>query len=245
VLVAGAGLGAVRDGVFAAAAVVPRDAVYELPERVPLDEAAALGIVGLTAWRLINLATIGPADRVLVLGAAGGVGQSVVSLAVASGASVWGQTANASRAAAITEFGAERAVIAGAAGLFAAVEHFRPTVVIDPLGGDFTPAALATIEPRGRLVLFGASAGPRATIDLRQLYRRQLRILTYAGILATRQEMRDALPRVIAEFAAGRLRIRVGRRVPLASVTEAFAALADRAVVGKVVLDLRRPEVPD
>jgi hypothetical protein len=51
--------------------------------------------------------------------------------------------------------------------------------------------------------------------------------------------MRAALPRAVAEFAAGRLRIRVGRCLPLASVTDAFAALADRAVTGKVVLDLR------
>jgi NADPH2:quinone reductase len=242
VLVAGAGLGSTRDGVFASAAVVPEDAVYELPADVPLDQAAALGIVGLTAWRIVELAEIGAGDRVLVLGAAGGVGQSAVSYAAAKGATVWGQTGSPAKADAITQFGAEHAVVTDAAGLSDAVGIFRPTAVFDPLGGGFTASALSVIEPRGRLVLFGASAGPQATIDLRQLYRRQLRILSYAGIIATRQEMRAALPRAIEEFAAGRLRIRVGRCLPLASVTDAFTALADRAVTGKVVLDLRTPD---
>ena len=239
VLVAGAGLGSVRDGVFASAAVVPTDTVYELPDGVPLDEAAALGIVGLTAWRIVELSGIGAGDRLLVLGGAGGVGQSAISYAASKGATVWGQTGNPEKAGAITEFGAEHAVVADAAGLAAAVREFRPTAVFDPLGGDFTTAALTTMEPRGRLVLFGASAGPQATIDLRQLYRRQLRILSYAGIIATREEMRAALPQVIAEFASGGLRVRVGRRLPLARLTDAFDALADRAVTGKVVLDLQ------
>jgi len=239
VLVAGGGLGTTRDGLFATAAVVPKSAIFELPGDVALDEAAALGVVGLTAWRVVELAEVGAHDRVLVLGGAGGVGQSLISYAASKGASVWGQTGNAAKAAAITEFGAERAVIADAGKLHEAVREFAPTVVFDPLGGAFTSSALLAIAPRGRLVLFGTSSGDEAKIQLKPLYRSQIQLRTYAGIIATAKERREGLRHAIGEFAAGRLRIRVGRRVPLESVNDAFAALADRSVVGKVMIELR------
>jgi NADPH2:quinone reductase len=238
VLVVGGGLGSARDGVFASAAVVPRDTVFELPPDVALDQASALGIVGLTAWRVVELAEIGPDDRVLVLGGSGGVGQSAISYAASKGAQVWGQTGSAEKVDAIREFGAKEAVVADAAGLPDAVREFAPTAVIDPLGGEFTSSALTLIEPRGRLVLFGTSAGQESKIALQQLYRNGIQLRTYAGLIATPAERQEGVSRAIEEFAAGRLRIRVGRVVPLDDVNEAFAALSARAVVGKVVLDL-------
>jgi NADPH2:quinone reductase len=238
VLVSGEGLGARRDGVFATAATVPRSAIHPLPQGVPLDAAAGLGIVGLTTWRVVELADVRADDRVLVLGASGGVGQSVVSYATSIGAQVWGQTGSRDKADAIIAAGANEAVVTDAAGLIDAVRDFGPTVVIDPLGADFTSSALLALAPRGRHVLFGTSAGAEAKIQLRQLYRRQIQLRTYAGLSATGEERREGLTRAIEEFAAGRLRITVGRRVPLASVNDAFAALRDREVIGKVILDL-------
>ena len=239
VLVYGGGVGSSRDGVFATAAVVPTDAVFELPMGVALEEAAALGVVGLTAWRVVEIAGIGAGDRVLVLGAGGGVGQSVVSYAASKGAQVWGQTTSAAKAGAITEFGADQAVVVDAAGLADAVREFAPTTVIDPLGGEFTASALGVIAPRGRLVLFGTSSGATAEIQLQRLYRNQVQLLTYGGLIATPEERRAGLAQAISEFAAGRLRIRVGMRLPLDAVNDAFSALANRSVVGKVVLELR------
>ena len=238
VLVTGEGLGASRDGVFASAAVVPRAAIHPLPDNVPLDAAAALGIVGLTTWRVVELAAVREGDRVLVLGASGGVGQSVTSYAASKGAEVWGQTGSHEKVGSIIEAGAKKAVVTEAAGLLDAVRDFAPTVVIDPLGGEFTAAALLALEPRGRHVLFGTSSGVEAKIQLQQLYRRQIQLRTYAGLIATREERREGLARAIEEFAAGRLRVTVGRRVPLASVNDGFAALVDRAVIGKVILEV-------
>jgi NADPH2:quinone reductase len=60
VVVAGGGLGSTRDGVFAEAAVVPRTSVVEIPDGVALREAAGVGIVGLTAYRIVEIAEIGP-----------------------------------------------------------------------------------------------------------------------------------------------------------------------------------------
>lgn len=239
VVVAGEGLGTTRDGVFAEAAVVPRDAVVEVPAGVSLRDAAAMGIVGLTAYRVVETAQVGPDDRVLVLGGSGAVGQSAISYAASKGAQVWGQARTAEKADAVRAIGAKDAVVTDAAGLAAAVRDIRPTVVLDPLGGAFTSAVLTVIAPRGRLVLFGASAGGEATLDLLQLYRNQTQLLTYTGVQATGDERRAGIRAALGAAAEGRLRVGIGREFPLESVNEAFAAISNHSVAGKVLLRLR------
>jgi NADPH2:quinone reductase len=238
VLVSGAGLGSTRDGVWAGAANVPESAVVPLPDGMGLREAAALGVAGLTAWDTLHLADVQPADRVLVLGASGGVGLPTVSLAVAMGATVWGQTGNSDKADAIRAQGAHQVVVTDAAGLADALVDLSPTVVVDGLGGGFTPAALSAMAPYGRLVLFGTSAGPTSTLELRTLYRRGLRLLGYGGLMLSDEERRAGLAEALAALADGRMRIPIDRVLPLDQVNEAFALFGDRALTGKVVLDL-------
>ncbi len=224
VLVNGAGLGSTRDGLWAQAAVVPRTTVVDVPDGVELRDAAAMGIAGLTAWNALDLARTGPEDRVLVLGASGGVGLLAVSLAVSLGARVCAQTGNPDKA--------DADALADAAG------DFRPTVVIDPLGDGYTTAALSVLAPRGRLVLLGISAGPEATVQLQPLYRSGHTILGYTGMLLSDEERRSGLAGVLQALADGRLRLSVDRVLPLAEADSAFDLLADRAVAGKVLLDL-------
>jgi NADPH2:quinone reductase len=240
VVVSGEGLGAARDGAFAEAIVVPAGTVVEIPDGVPLRDAAAMGVAGLTAWQVVEIGEVGPDDRVLVLGGSGGVGLPAISYAASKGAEVWGQTSNDSKSAAITEMGASRAVVAAdATGLAEAVRDFKPTVVLDSLGGDFTASALTVMAQRGRLVLFGASSGPTATIDLLSLYRNRRRILTYGGLIATLDERRHGLEHALVAVAEGRLRVAIGAELDLDSVNDALDLLADRAVTGKIVLKLR------
>ena len=238
VLVTGAGLGATRDGVWAGAANVPETAVVQLPPGTGLVEAAAMGVAGLTTWHTVARAGVRPDDRVLVLGAGGGVGLTTVSLLASIGATVWGQTSSPAKVAAIRQQGADDVVVTDAQGLVEAVAALAPTVVIDPLGADFTAAALSALEPRGRLVLFGTSAGATSTLDLRDVYRRSLTLYGYGGLILTDDERRDGLTDAVAALVDGRLRIPVHAVLPLGQVEDAFGLLADRAVTGKLVLDL-------
>jgi len=240
VVVSGEGLGAVRDGVFAEAVVVPAGMVVEIPDGVPLRDAAAMGIAGLTAWQVVEIGEVGPGDRVLVLGGSGGVGLPAISYAVSRGAQVWGQTSSASKSDAITAMGASKAVVAAdAAAVAEAARDFKPTVVLDSLGGDFTASVLSVLAQRGRLVLFGASSGPTATIDLLSLYRNRRRILTYGGLIATLDERRHGLAHALEAVAAGKLRLTIGAELSLDSVNDAFDLIADRSVTGKIVLKIR------
>jgi NADPH:quinone reductase len=238
VLVNGEGLGVGRDGLWAQAAVVPRSTVVDVPDGVELRDAAAMGIAGLTAWNVVAMAATGPDDRVLVLGASGGVGQIAVSLAASLGAEVCGQTGSEEKVDAVRDQGAHRVVVADAAGLADAVADFRPTVVVDPLGDGFTTAALQLLAPRGRHVLLGVSAGAEATVQLQALYRAGITVLGYTGMLLSDDERRTGLAQALQALADGRLRVTVDRALPLTQVDDAFGLLADRAVIGKVLLDL-------
>jgi NADPH2:quinone reductase len=239
VLLFGFGLGTHRDGVWSEQANVPEAAAIPVPDGVALEQAAAAGIVGLTAWNTVHLAQVTDGDRALVLGASGGVGTALVSLLKSRGATVWGQTGSAEKGDVIWEQGADHVVVAGADGLAEGTRDLRATVVFDPLGGPFTAAALGTLVPKGRLVIFGTSAGPEGTVQLQQLYRNGLRVLGYGGLLLDDDERRTGLGATLEAMAAGQLRIPVDRVLPLAEVNDAFAALKDRALRGKVVLDLR------
>jgi NADPH:quinone reductase len=239
VLVAGEGLGGARDGVWAQAAVVPRPAVIELPKGVEPRAAAAMGIAGLTALNCVRgLAAVTAEDRVVVLGASGGVGSMIVSLARAAGATVWGQTGSAAKAAAITEDGADRVLVGGPEGIAGDIARFEPTVAFDPLGDGFVAPLVAAMSPRGRIVSFGVSAGPEVTFNIQLLYRKALSLLGYGGIILTRDERRPGLQAALEAVAAGELKVRVDSVLALDDVNEAFQRLTERRVQGKLLLDL-------
>ena len=238
VLVRGAGLGVSRDGLYRKRANVPAKAAVPLPEDLDLAQAAALGVAGLTAWRVArDLAPVGPDDRVLVLGASGGVGSLVVQLAKGAGATVWGQTSNEAKADFVAGDGADRAVVAptGAA-LRAALGEDRPTVVFDALGGEFTAAAVGALAPKGRLVIYGTSSDPEATLNLRELYRKGTTVLTYTGLQDPPEQAADALRRLFAELGAGRLKVTIDDVLALEDAAEAHRRIVEREVRGKLLL---------
>lgn len=241
VVVHGHGLGIRRDGVWATAARVPPAAITEIPIGLGLEIAAAMGVAGVTAWRVVTeYAEVTDDDRVLVLGASGGVGSMVVSLVRSTGASVWGQTSSPDKVAFVTARGAEHVVVAGADELAAAVGALEPTVVIDALGAGFTGAALSTMAENGRLVIFGTSAGPVGELPLQVLYRRGVTVRGYGGLIATGEELARGMSGAMKAVTEGRLEVVVDEVMPLEAVNEAVGRLARREVSGKLVLDLGR-----
>lgn len=238
VLVHGGGLGLTRDGTYRERAAVPEDSVLDVPSGADLQQVAGLGVPGPTAWSLLHVvAKVTAQDRVLVLGASGGVGSLVVQLARAVGAVTWGQTSAEAKAAFVRGLGADRAVVvAHPDALPEAVAELRPTVVIDPLANGYTAAAIATIEPFGRIALYGASAGPEANVDLRSLYRKSVQLLTYSGTIEPEERVRAATLPALDALARGELRVSVDEVLPLEEADEAHRRIRERQVRGKLLL---------
>jgi NADPH2:quinone reductase len=230
-----------RQGLYCERIAVPDAWLHPIADGLDLAQVAAMPVAGITAWQSLHArAHIGAGDRVLVLGASGGVGAMAVQLAKAAGATVWGQTGSAAKVDGITANGADSVVVTGADGLEAALEGYQPTVILDALGGQYTDAAIGAIANAGRLVVYGTSNEQQVSINLRRFYRKGVNMLGYSGLVETADEQRVALDTLLSLMAAGRLHVPVGEVLPLADAGDAFARILGRGVEGKIVLDCRQ-----
>jgi NADPH:quinone reductase len=238
VLVRGGGLGVIRPGLYCSQIAVPDAWLLPLSDGVDLSQAAAIPVAGITAWQALHArAKVTADDRVLVLGASGGVGAVAVQLAKAAGATVWGQSSSPAKVEGIVANGAANVVVTGADGLEAATEAYQPTVILDSLGGPFTDAAVGAIAIQGRLVVYGTSNNEQVSLNLRRLYRKGVNLLGYAGMVDTPEEQRIALETLMAMLVAGTLHIPIGDVLPLAGAAEAHARILGSNVEGKILLD--------
>lgn len=237
VLVRGAGLGVMRRGLYASKVAVPRSTLLALPDGADPMVAAALGVAGITAFHCVTTRGGCTADdRVLVLGASGGVGSLALQLAKEIGATVWGQTTSASKADGVAALGADRVVVCEADALVDAVAELKPTLVIDGLGGTFTTASITALEPFGRLVLYGASASDDIPMSSRGFYRKALTLLGYAGLAETPAQQAEVVTGLLDRVRAGTLRVPI-QVLPLSAAAEAHRRILTRQVEGKLVLD--------
>lgn len=228
------------DGLWASRALVAREKVIDVPEGIDLTVAAATGIVGVTAWRCVtDIGAVSADDRVLVLGASGGVGSVIVSIAHRLGAEIVAQTGSQSKVGFTAERGADRVVVSDAGGLLRELDGFQPTVVFDALGDGFTAGAVEALVPRGRLVIFGTSADGSGTLPLQAIYRKSLKILGYGGLGEPEERIAEGVRQAFEAVIDGRMEIVVESVLPLDEVNTALERLAERQVQGKQVLDLQ------
>jgi NADPH:quinone reductase-like Zn-dependent oxidoreductase len=140
---------------------VPVHRLAPLPERVSFAQAAALPVAGLTALRTLRHGAPLLGRRVLITGAAGGVGNLAVQLAARSGAAVTAVVGRAERGATLAALGAH-AIIEG---IVKAEEKYW--LVLESAGGASLKAALGLLEPNGTIVIFGNSSGEETSLSFR------------------------------------------------------------------------------
>jgi len=152
---------------WAERAAVPSHRIGTLPDNVSFEAAAALPVAGLTALRTLRHGAPLLGKRVLITGAAGGVGNLAVQLAARSGARVTAVVGSAERARVVEGLGAAQIVI----GIEAA--EGRYALILEAAGGTSLAAALERIEPKGTIVIFGNSSGEPTPLDFRQFAEHQ------------------------------------------------------------------------
>jgi NADPH:quinone reductase len=146
---------------WAERATVPSHRMAELADNVSFGAAAALPVAGLTALRTLRHGEPLLGKRVLITGAAGGVGNLAVQMAARSGARVTGIVGSAERAKVLAGLGAE-AIVVG-------IENApgRYALILESAGGQSLAAALARIEAKGTIVIYGNSSGEPASLNFR------------------------------------------------------------------------------
>ncbi|MBV8888851.1 MAG: zinc-binding dehydrogenase [Alphaproteobacteria bacterium] len=152
---------------WAQRAAVPSRRMAALPDNVEFAAAAALPVAGLTALRTLRHGAPLLGKRVLVTGAAGGVGNLAVQLATRSGARVTAIVGNAERAGVLDGLGAAEVVT----GIEQAQGRFG--LILEAVGGASLQAAIGHIEERGTIVIFGNSSGEPAAINFRDFAEHQ------------------------------------------------------------------------
>lgn len=227
-------LGLPREGTLAEKIAVPVAQLAPAPAHLTDEEAAALPLAGLTAWRaLMSRAQLKGGERVLIGGVGGGTALFALQFAVAAGAEVWVTSSSEEKIARAKVLGARggfnytkpgwaEAARAEAGGLF--------DVIIDSAGGQGFEALVDLAAPGGRIAFFGATRGNPNVLPMRKIFWRQISLLG-----TTMGSPRD-WEAMLAAVARHGIRPAVSEVFPFAHAEEAFALMERGGQFGKIVL---------
>jgi NADPH:quinone reductase len=222
-----------NSGSFAERVVVPAEWAAPLPSACDFVTAAALPVAGVTAAGILRLARTHAGDRVLVTGAAGGVGQFTLQLALQTRATVTGQAGREERAAAVRDTGAEALVHPGDG----SPVDGEFDVVLDGIGGPMLGPLLDATARNGRMVVYGNSADAESTFRVEAFYPKGITIFGFRVFTSVppAQAVKD-MATLADQAASGTLSVKVQATAPLADALPLIADLYGRKVTGKVVL---------
>jgi len=235
-------MGEMTDGGMAEYALVDSRQLIALPAGVSFEQAAALPVAYGTAHRmLITHNTIKAGDKVLILGASGGVGTACVVLAKHLGAEVIACAGSDEKGAALAALGADHVVNYHQQDFsrWAIDKYGKPQrrsveggvdVVINFTGGDTWRPSLKCLKRGGILLVCGATAGYDPQEDLRYIWSFEL---TIKGSNSFYEENLTALLEMIAR---GEIDPLIDRVLPLEQAAEGLRLIRDREVLGKVIV---------
>ena len=220
-------------GSFAERVVVPAEWTAPLPSACDFVPAATLPVAGVTAAGTLRLARTHAGDRVLVTGAAGGVGQFTLQLALQAKATVTGQAASEERAAAVRATGAEALVHPGDG----SPVDGEFDVVLDGIGGPMLGPLLDATARNGRVVVYGNSADAPSALRVDAFYPKGITIYGFRVFTSVppTQAVKD-MATLADQAATGTLSVKVQATAPLAGALPLIADLYNRRVTGKVVI---------
>jgi D-arabinose 1-dehydrogenase-like Zn-dependent alcohol dehydrogenase len=228
------------DGGYAEEALVWASSLVRVPDELPLDQAAFLHCTAGVALRGMHThARLQAGETVLITGASGGVGVHAIQVAKILGARVVAVSTSPGKVERLRELGCDEVILAPPDGAFQR-EAMRRTdagagvdVALELVGAPTFNAALRSLRIGGRLVLIGNITAERVEVNLGYLILRELQVMGSSG--ATRSELQQ----VLGWAAEGRLKPVVADRLPLARAREAQERLANKGVVGRIVLQPR------
>jgi NADPH:quinone reductase-like Zn-dependent oxidoreductase len=235
-------MGEMLDGGMAEYCLVAADQLVAMPADVTFAEAASLPVAYGTAHRmLITHNTVKKGDKVLVLGASGGVGTGCVIVAKLLGAEVIACASSEEKMRRLKELGADEVVDYTKTdwSKWAVEKYGKPQrrsyeggvdVVVNFTGGDTWVPSLRCIKRGGKLLVCGATAGHDPKEDLRYVWSFEI------NIQGSNSFYDEDLKGLMALIQAGRMKPVIDRVLPLEQAAEGLRLVRDRKVIGKVVV---------
>lgn len=233
---AGSG-GLAEYGVFDAARCVP------IPDTMPFEEAAGFLVAyGTSHLALTRRARLQSGERLVVLGAAGGVGLAAVELGAAMGAEVIAVARGADKLGAAKAAGAHHVLDGETMDLRQEIKALGGAdVVYDAVGGDIFKAAMRATNPEGRILIIGFASGEVPQVAPNHLLVKNIDVLGFywGGYMRFgAAHLSSSLHELMQMYEAGQIKPHIGATRPLSQFAEALDLLRTRAVAGKVVVTM-------
>ncbi|MEM9879310.1 MAG: zinc-binding dehydrogenase [Pseudomonadota bacterium] len=238
-------MGEVTPGAARELVAIPESCVVPVPDGVSHEEAAAMPVAYGTAYRMMTLrAGLKPGERVLILGATGGVGVAAIQLAKNAGCEVIACGTGPEKAAALKRHGADDVIDTGEQDFLSAIRtrYGKPAysgdgdggvdVLVNYIGGPTWVPGIKCVKQHGRILVCGATAGYDPQTDLRYIWSFEHSVIGSNGWSVADQA---AILKLAAE---DKLRPVLHAVRPIEDIAEAMQELIDRKVVGKSVLTL-------
>ncbi|GAB7090802.1 zinc-binding dehydrogenase [Halorubrum luteum] len=222
-------------GVHAEMAAVPEANLVPVPAGVDWTVAGSASLVFQTAWRMLHTrASVTAGERVLVLGASGGVGHAAVQIANHAGCEVFATASTEEKLRHAESCGADHVIDYEsnefAEEIDALTDKRGVDVVVDHVGAATYPDSLASLAKGGRLVTCGATTGPNPDAGLNRIFWNQLSVL--GSTMATPGEVDDVLELVWD----GTFEPRIRETLPMSEAARAHELIENREGFGKVVV---------
>lgn len=228
-------LGLPDDGTFAQMVKVPADHVFPKPSHLSHEEAAAVPLAGLTAYRaLVTRGQVQEGETVLIPGAGGGVATFLVQIAAALGARVFVTSGEDEKIELAKELGAEGGVNYNGEGWSKELKGMVGGVdlSVDSVGGATFDALLSLARPGGRIVSFGATAGPVEKLIMPKIF------LKHVSVLGTAMGTSEEFGAMIDLYGERGLRPVINQTFPLEETTAAMGLMEKGSGIGKIVIDV-------
>ena len=231
-------------GGFAEEVAADAAKLIKMPSGMDFATAAAFTLVyGTSHHALKDRAQLKPGETLLVLGAAGGVGLAAVELGKVMGAHVIAAASSAEKLAVCQQHGADELINYSTEDLKERVKALTRgkgvNVIFDPLGGNYSEAALRSIAWNGRMLVIGFAAGdiPRIPLNLTLLKGCSI-VGVFWGSFTEREPQRNQehLQELLTWFAQGKIKPHISATYSLDQAADALNDVMNRKVKGKVVL---------
>jgi NADPH:quinone reductase len=231
-------------GGFGTHAVVDAVRAHPLPAGLPFEDGAAFAFTYGTSYHaLIDRAALRAGETVFVLGAAGGVGTAALQIAKAAGARVLAGVSSAAKCELCLKLGADAAINYTKENVRDALKQHTdgkgPDVIYDPVGGDLAEPSFRSIAWRGRYLVVGFAQGGIPALPLNLMLLKGASVVgVFWGDFMRREPAASAqqMQALAQWYTQGKIKPVIDRVLPMAKLHEAYARMASREAMGKIVM---------